>query len=1639
MKENFIKFFGKKWIPTSLIITFIGLITYVGLYLQQQPNPIDLDKLKYQKTASKPALVEKEDKQAPRLGDNAGVSSSSAFQKNKDTHLAIADQKAVIDGEKDISQVCVKFSQILAEVDNPTLRSYVSIKPEEDYAVERRGNLLCINGLRHGIEYKVIFKAGLSGDTGKLPNHQSWDVKVPERKASVSFAEQAYVLPKVGQKNVIPVTTVNRDEVPLTLYRIGERNLRSVVTNKRYNILDGYDRGSLRDSLGQEVWTGKVKIDNAPNKAVVTHIPVSEIAGDLKPGLYILAERGKGRWTDMPTQWFAVSDLGLSNYFGEDGFNVQVRSLESAKTLHGVIVRVIGQNNMVLAETTTDINGWANFSGALGQAKRGMRPLYVTAETEDGDFVFLALNDHAFDLSSHGVGGRTPPGPIEAFTYSDRGIYRPGETVRVGILLRDDKGKAVPSLPLTAVIQRPDGQEHTRKTVNLDKVGGGLFDIKIISSAETGQWLVSLYAEAKGPVIGSVSFQVEEFVPEKLRVTVEPYNGGEIVGSRATIAVQADYLFGAPGSKLTAGGNVILRAVSTPFHYLKDFRFGLSKEIVPGIIPFQEVKTDANGKALLTLENIKFPDHTAPLEIRVLAEVSDSDGRPNRGYGTIPVLTHKRFVGLKSNFKGRAVGYGEAASFTAIMVDHAGKPLPNINVLVKWIDENRDYRWYQSNGEWRFDFTNSDIEMKNRIMRTDDRGQISFDHKTNQWGDYRVEVYDMEGAAATDFTYRVGWSLATRAPNTPDMLQLSLDKTDTTKGDTVEAVVKGPFAGWATVVVANKSILWQSDIKLKKNGSKFSIPVTENWGVGAYVMVTAYRAGEDADQRGPRRALGLTWISVGRAEKSLNVSFMPINETQPNRPITIPVTVEGTAVEDGDHIKAVIFAVDEGVLRLTQYQAPNPIQALLGQQHLQLAYRDLYGRLITPLRGRPGVVKTGGDEAGNMGGVDKRVFKTVALTSGLIEIGPDGKGEGTFDLPDFNGQLRLFAVAYSAGAVGSGKSSLLVRDKVVAELLPPRFLAPGDTAKTILRVTNVAGPDGDYNIALNTTGPIKVQKPSRKLILAQGETKTTAFELTGQSIGNALLTLNVSGPDNIEVERTIDMSIRAAQPWVSERRLIDLTAGLSHNIPADLLDNFLPNTGSVSLSISNRPQIDVATLVAELDRYPYGCLEQTISSTLPLLYFDKIKGLWPDVSYNEATLKDRVSYGIKRILSKQRTDGSFGLWTNNSNPEPWLTAYATDFLLEAKSLGHTVPEAPLNKALTWMKGELSSRNGTPSAMAYWTKVLGQAGSLGPDEVRYNQAQISPKPWDIFGKASLAAAGLQRGDNTLKVSMKDFFRTETRNPDYWGRYYYNYGSELRDVAAALAQKPSVFINGGEKLRALKVLTELYGAKRYTSTQEKGWLLRAALAVLDGPAGAMSFSLGDTSINEDRPYTVTYTKLKDLGGVTLRNNDQAPLFVTQTVTGIPVNPITPRAEGFTIKRDYFDESGKPTNPFTVAQGTRMIVKLSITHQSGFEKRALIADLLPAGFEIEPASIGGLTRVLLDKHFKDRDKPVYKAERDDRYVAAYDLPKDGGTITSVYVVRAAIPGSYVHPAPFVEDMYKPQYSAIGMVDAITVTERP
>ena len=1647
MGSKLLKILSNKWSLAALIIVAIGSAFLLGVYVQQTRHDEPTEKTAQIEPSSP---VSKAGKQCPSgtvENMNTGECEPTKDDAPKPETLAPSNEPLktiatghILDTAKDNPEVCFKFSQVLAKENVTRLRSYISVTPSEDYSVKQRGNFICLDGLRHGTRYKITLKKGLAGNKSILPNDISFNLKIASRSPSASFAERTYVLPKTGVNNVIPITTVNRDQIDLELYRVGERNLRSIVTSNTYGSLNKRERNRIKNELGQKIWTGKLQINNTPNKSVVTHIPVSQIVGSLKPGLYILSEKGKSKWTDMPTQWFVVSDLGLSNYFGEDGFNVQVRSLTSARVLENVKVRVVGLNNMVIASAQTDAVGWANFSGALGRSEGGMRPLYITAETSEGDFVFLSLADREFDLSSHGVEGREPPGPMEAYTYSDRGIYRPGETVKVGVLLRDDKGNAIPKLPLTAIILRPNGQEQARKTVQLDTIGGALFGIKMIKSAETGKWSINLKAEADGPIIGKLDFQVEEFVPEKLKVSVTPYAGGKIKGNNAQITVQADYLFGAPGGKLRSGGKAILRSTPTPFSEFKDFRFGLTEETVTEVMPFKETATDPSGQATLMLQDIKIPDHTGPLEIRVLAEVADADGRPNRGYGSIPVLTHERFVGLKPKFEGKSVSFGDPASFSAIIVDHAGRPLANTDVSVKWIDEDRKYSWYLSKGEWRSKYSKTDIEMDNRVMRTNDKGQVTFTfkHQSDNWGHYRVEVHDMQGAAAADFTYRVGWSTATRSPDTPDMLELSLNKTDTKDGDTVEGIVKGPFAGRATVVAANKSILWRKDIELGREGSKFTIPVTRKWGVGAYVMVTAYRPGDGADVRGPSRAVGLKWLSVGREDKSLSVSFPSIKETKPSRPFTIPVTVKGPAVTNGDPIKAVIFAVDEGILRLTQFKTPNPVKVLLGQQRLQLAYRDLYGRLISPLKGRPGIVQSGGDEAGNTGGIDKRVFKSVALTSGIIAIGPNGKGEATLNLPDFNGQLRLFAVAYSMGAVGSGKSNLLVRDKVVAELLPPRFMAPGDKAKTTLRLTNVSGLSGAYSISLNSTDPIKVKNAVQELNLSQGETKTTAFELSGQSIGNAVLTLNVQGPDKSNIKRTTDISVRGAQPFVSDRRVIDLTSGKPHKILAKRLNEFLPKTGSVSLNVSNRPQIDVANLVEELDRYPYGCLEQTTSAAMPLLYFESVKKLWPDVAFDQGTLKSRVSQGIKRILSKQRTDGSFGLWTNNSEPEPWLTAYATEFLLEAKRLGHYVPEAPLQKSLTWMKQSLSERKELPTTLAYWTKVLSQAGQLGPDEVRYYQDQVSLELIDPFGKASLVAAGLQHGRTNGALSFQDFALTKKIKD----QYYNNYGSQLRDVAAALTMQPSVFTNSNEEMRALELMSDLYKAKRYTSTQEKAWLLRAALSVFEGTEGTMNFSVGGKLILQDKPYarTFSHASLKDIGDVILKNNDAAtPLFVTQTISGIPAAPIEPSKNGFSITREYFNEKGEPTDPAKVVQGTRMIVKLSVAHTENFEKRALIVDLLPAGFEIEPASIGGLTRTLLDKHFKKRDMPVFKAERDDRYVAAYDLPKDKGTISSVYVVRATIPGSFVHPAPFVEDMYKPEYSAIGEMDSVTISERP
>ncbi|MBV8663177.1 MAG: alpha-2-macroglobulin family protein, partial [Hyphomicrobiales bacterium] len=350
-----------------------------------------------------------------------------------------------------------------------------------------------------------------------------------DRSPQAHFAGRAYVLPRQGQLGA-PLTTVNTAKVSVDVYRIGDRNL--LVQTSRDDFLKPItplQANQIETQDGAKVWSGAMEVASVLNKDVVTDFPLNDAVGKLQPGLYLVTARP---WKDssapsgdddnapVATQWMVVSDLGLSTLSGGDGVHAAVRSLATGAPLAGVEVRLVARNNEVLAVKSTGSDGRVDFDPGLSRGTGGSAPGLLVATLAD-DYGFLSLQQSAFDLTDRGVGGRDAPGALDAFLYTERGVYRSGETVFVTALLRDAKGEAKTGLPLTLVVRRPDGVEYKRVSVPDQGLGGHTLAVPLLSGSAPGTWQIDAYADPKAPSLGHAEFLLEDYVPERLDFAIK--------------------------------------------------------------------------------------------------------------------------------------------------------------------------------------------------------------------------------------------------------------------------------------------------------------------------------------------------------------------------------------------------------------------------------------------------------------------------------------------------------------------------------------------------------------------------------------------------------------------------------------------------------------------------------------------------------------------------------------------------------------------------------------------------------------------------------------------------------------------------------------------------------------------------------------------------------------------------------------------------------------------------------------------------------------------------------------------------------------------------------------------------------------
>ncbi|MGR3379143.1 alpha-2-macroglobulin family protein [Salipiger abyssi] len=1521
-----------------------------------------------------------------------------------------------VEADSAAPRICAEFSEPLIRA-GQDYTQYVRL-PDPKLAVTSDDRRVCVTGVAHGERYALTFRAGLPSAEGEaLLRDVPITAYVRDRAPSVSFPGRAYVLPKSADAG-LPVETVNLSELDLTLRRISDRNLIRAIQDSYFGRpLSRWQEQRFAEELAEEIWTGKGEVENRLNADITTRLPMGEVVGDLPAGIYALSASVPGAERDDTsgaTQWFVLSDIGLTTLAGSDGLTVFARALSDAAPLEGLEVTLLSRANRPLGTVTTDAQGVAQFPAGLTRGTGGAAPALVTAARGEEDIAFLSLTDPAFDLSDRGVEGREPGGPLDAFLTTDRGAYRAGETIHATALLRDRQVQAVGDVPLTAVLTRPDGVEHTR-LVSADGVDGGhVFTLPLAPSVPRGTWRLALFADPEAPALVSQTLLVEDFVPERIDVDFALPEAPIRRDAPPMLDVEARYLFGAPGADLPVEGELTL-SPKTTLDALPGYRFGRHDEGAnPQTRSFPaDLRTDAQGLAQLALP---LPDAVTgqPQEARVTLRVSEGSGRPVERTITRPMAPAGPMIGIRPEFDGTLPEGGEAS----FLLQAVGPDLTPVPMEVEW-RINRvttRYQWYQLYGNWNWEpvATRTTVTSGSATLGAEPlRVAAGLD-----WGEYELVVERTGGGyVGSSVGFSAGWYAAAGALDTPDTLELSLDKPAYAPGETAHLRIVPRYAGKALVTVLADRVIAMRAVEVPEGETVIDLPVTEEWGAGAYVTAQVIRPMDVAAGQNPARSLGLAHAGIDPGARQLDVRFDAPEESAPRGPLTAAVTVEGVA--EGETAHVTVAAVDLGILNLTGFDSPDPSAHYFGQRRLGVEIRDIYGRLIDGMNGAMGTIRSGGDAGASLRMQSPPpTEELVALFSGPVTVGPDGRAEVRFDMPDFNGTVRLMAVAWSDTAVGQAEQDVLVRDPVVMTASLPRFLAPGDSTRMLLEITHATGATGEMGLEIGATGlTLDAGAVPASVMLGEGETQRLSVPITAGNPGDHALTLALITPDGKRLTKTLALGIRANDPSVGRTRRILLDPGQSFTLDGGALTGLRRDGAEVIVSAGPLARFDAPGLLASLDRYPYGCTEQVTSQALPLLYMSAVTE--PLGLGGKAQIDRRVSQAITKLLTRQAANGAFGLWQAGSG-DFWLDAYVSDFLTRARAEGQEVPETALNAALDNLRNRIAYAPDFEEGgedIAYALMVLAREGQAAISDLRYYADQRADAFATPLAQAQLGAALASYGDQTRADRMfaKAAARLAGQGNDgqLWRA---DYGSALRDAAGVLSLAATARSAAVDR-EAL--VTRIAATQRPMSTQEQAWALLAAHALVDDPT-AVGIAVDGTPVSGPFLRRIAGEALEPMQ---IANTGSGPTPLTLTALGVPEGGTEAGGYGYSLSREYFSMEGAPLSG-PVQQGDRLVAVLTIRPAEDTNARLMIDDPLPAGFEIDNPNLirAGDIRGL---DWLEPAETQHAEFRSDRFLAAVDQ-NGNAPIRLAYIVRAVSPGSFHHPAALVEDMYRPEYRA-------------
>lgn len=1327
-----------------------------------------------------------------------------------------------------------------------------------------------------------------------------------------------------------------------------------------------------------------------------------------------------------------ASDLGIMAKSGPDNnLRVFISDLRTAGPVEGATTEIYDYQMQLIGTASTDKSGIAEL-----QCPR--KPFLVIAK-KDNNRNYLSLSDgSALSMSSFDVSGETPQDGIRAFLFTERDVRRPGDTVFVGVIVRDLAGSLPAGHPVHFELYNPKEQRIDDQVATLGDKCFITFTSITPDDAMTGNYRAQVR-------IGSATFtriiKIETIKPNRLKIRLDfPYAvaGGENKTIRGDMKVT--WLNGSTARDLKSVVDLLLKPVRTTFDRYGQYCFddpaaqfwSESQTIFDGTI-------NSSGEAVVSFT----PDDelTAPGMLNAIftTKVFEKGGDASITQTVVPYAPYPAFVGINIpalGATGRILYTDRPNEVRLVTVDRYGKPVKSeVQIDIYKLD----YRWWwESDDEYLGSYISRNRKsniFSETITTSGGEGKVSFSIGKEQWGRYLVRA-TLPSGHATGMIVLVDWpwdyGMKPGGNDGASLLQLNTDRDKYNTGDQISLTFPSPANSRAIVTIESSTgLLDIMQVNTAAGNTEMKITATKAMAPNVYLYVTLLQPHSQTVNDAPIRLYGVIPVMVEDPYSRLTPVITMPDKIRSQQEVEIKVTEENR-----QGMTYTLAVVDEGLLDLTGFRTPDPWKWFYVRHALGVRTWDLYDIVFGAFGGRLGkLFAIGGSEAAIDQSKNRaRRFTPVVRFIGPFTIAPGKAGTHKIRLPQYTGSVRVMVTAAGEGnTFGSAEKSVIVSDPLMILATAPRVLSPGDMVA--LPVTVFAQEKNINEVTVTASGNemVTFTQPSGVVRFTEpGEKDLELLFSTAQQPGKAVINVKAEGGGETA---SYDMNAQVRTPNPPERRSETKTIGQGEKYEKSFAPFGVTGTSSATAEIFSLPPVNLSKRLSWLTSYPYGCTEQITSAAFPQVY---LPGLLGNNLPDPERVRNNVQEALRSIAARQLPSGALTLWPGAPYPDDWVTSYSGHFAIEAQKAGYAVPAAFINRWISYQRSAASAWKYQPqyrytaNDQAYRLFTLALAGS--PDKGAMNRMrEITDLP--SLAKWFLAAAYATTGRAEVARSLTDVRNLKTED-DY---SYYYYGSTLRDQAIILYTLTTIG-NTTEALDLLKEIAATLSGDRWYSTQATAWGLFSYMNFAGKVKGDNSkpvkvnfnFNGRTENLSSSEGAIIRNIKPAATNRLIIENTGDKPLFVTFTEEGVPLTTDqTVTENNLSMKVDYIDMGQSPVDISSLSQGTGFMMVVTVTNTTFRQiNNVALTQMVPSGWEIQNTRLFEANLQLKESSYDYRDF------RDDRVYTYFSL-KPGETKKFHITLTASYRGTYSMPAVLCEAMYDDGVMARRPGHKVTVTD--